>query len=327
VTTILPCAAGATDPAASATQLISVTLDGASGQTFSTLPAIPSSASSLFPGGYDPACPALSGSTVSCEKTAQAGAQVDGVVPIFSLEGIVTIFAKPEITLSANIQDLTVSLAIDFCVTVPVTIPGFPLCVSSIPGSSSTFPVQVFSKQLDFGAATCPPPPGPPVVVEFTADYDLATFDSGPKATVMNSLASFAGVDASAVTVTAVAGSVKVTATILTGSSAQQTNIKQVLTSSLTSTSAASTILGVTVTSTPVIDPTTPGGGGGGGGGCDGGCIAGAVIGSLSGVILIGFIIFRVRQRQAEGKQGCVPKFGGQSEDNKKIQLEMDNPR
>jgi hypothetical protein len=110
-------------------------------------------------------------------------------------------------------------------------------------------------------------------VVTFTSTGDVSEFDAADRAAVKTGVANEALVPESAVTVTVEAGSVLVTTTIATTSPAQAATISSRLSASLSTPAAATSALGVPVTSTPSVTggasdnaPDNDGLGSGGGG-------------------------------------------------------------
>ena len=100
-------------------------------------------------------------------------------------------------------------------------------------------------------ASPAAPPPPPPVVLTMTASGSVS--DYADTTSLQSSIASAAGVDASAVTVTLAAASVLITATIAVPASTTPAAVQTSLSSTLGTAEAASTTLGVTVESVPTI--------------------------------------------------------------------------
>ena len=98
-----------------------------------------------------------------------------------------------------------------------------------------------------------PPPSTGSVVLTLTASGSVADFDATKKTSLRGLIATAAGVDASAVTLTITAGSVLITATIAVPASTTADAVQTSLSSSLGTAADASTALGVTVEEVPTV--------------------------------------------------------------------------
>ena len=104
------------------------------------------------------------------------------------------------------------------------------------------------------------PPPPPVVLLTLTASGNPSDYSTSDVTALKSSIATAAGtgVDASMVTVTIVAGSVLITATIEIPPAATVTTVASQLATALASTTSASSSLGITVESVPVIVVASP---------------------------------------------------------------------
>ena len=127
--------------------------------------------------------------------------------------------------------------------------------------------VACTSSSTETCATASPPlasPAPPPVVLTMTAAGSVDDFDEtttaglAKKTSLRGSIASAAGVDASAVTLTITAGSVIITATIAVPASSTAAAVQTTLSSTLGTAAAASAALGVTVESVPAIVVAAP---------------------------------------------------------------------
>ena len=100
------------------------------------------------------------------------------------------------------------------------------------------------------------PPPPPPVVLTMTASGSVG--DYADTTSLRSSIATAAGVDASAVTIAITAGSVLITATIAVPASTTPAAMQTTLSSSLGTAATASAALGIAVVSVPTIIVAAP---------------------------------------------------------------------
>jgi hypothetical protein len=198
-----------------------------------------------------------------------------------------------------------------FTFAIPLgDLPSSPPAPSN--ASPTPFPTAPTSFPTAFPTATpttSPTESPPPVVVEFISPGDVSDFSATQRDTVRTNAAAAAGVAESAVTVAVEAASVRVTVTIATASAAQAATISTALATSLSNATAATTVLGVVVLSTPTVAIATSGddddGGGGGGDGSSGApvvIIAAAAAGGGAAVMiaLVGAYAL-LRRRRAAG--------------------------
>jgi len=177
------------------------------------------------------------------------------------------------------------------------------------------------------------PPPAPPstppgspgatqayiVSVQMVAAYDsVSLVTDSVKGSIAQTIATAASVPVSAVTITVTAGSVIITADIVT-TPTTQASVTSTLTTQLATTAAANTffasVTGLSITAAPsVVDKIViaspppsppPVSSGGGDDGMSGGAIAGTVIGAISGPFfgLIGYATWKKKQ-QEKGQYG-----------------------
>merc|ERR1719426_629564 len=141
------------------------------------------------------------------------------------------------------------------------------------------------------------------VKIEVKAEGAVSDYDDAKKADLESKMATVAGVDVNAVTLTVKeatsrrrqlqAGSVILSFVIVTADAAAATAVKNKVTTELADTTKASAALGVTVTEVPTVTVgSETAAAADDDDGLSGGAIAGIIIGAVVGLLCIGGIIF-----------------------------------
>lgn len=245
---------------------------------------------------------ACTNSYASCESLTSVNREIICSSPLVS--ALAAIGASPLTGENALSMSEAVSAVKTFCpvscgectaVSTPTESPPPPANIPKPPPNPPNPPPPPSSPP----APSAPPPPLPQISLTFTAAGDLSTFDSTEKSRLRDAIAAAASVLARFVTISVSAGSVIVTAIVEVPSGTAVVDVEQSMKTNLATTQAATSALGLTVETAPVIVQVTTGGGGGDDSDdLSGGVIAAIVVSAVLAVALVVVSVIYLKQRQ-----------------------------